>query len=539
MSTRSTHVTAVGAAITGVEALRHEELERTRQFIRIGWGLAVAAAIAVLLLPGQRTLAHALLAAMGVTTLASVWVAATLRPGEVFRSTPMVLLAIACAGCGVLAVLYSGFFAGAPLLIALGLYFFCRTESRGAAVALTALVGGSQAVIAALVISGAITDPGFAPLRPGVSIHAQLAGQGCALFAYGMAFWLARSSRAASLRAVEELQRATKLAATRAAQVDELRDDLDRALDVGGHGRFSGAVVGCWELGDILGRGGMGEVYDAVHVDDGRIAAVKLLRRELMIDRSHVERFLREVRAASALDSPHVVRVLDAASPDDLVAFLAMEKLDGETLGRVLRGGGALDPAMVLELATQLGSVLELARTAGVVHRDIKPHNVFRTQAGVWKLLDFGVAALGDSAGTLTQGGVIGTPGYMAPEQAKGEAVDHTADLYALGALVYRCLTGRIPFTGRDLPTVMYTMVHEMPIRPSALVPLPAEVDHVLAIALAKQRADRFQRPRDLVTALAAALGGAIEPASRAQAAALLAARPWREDQGATRRRAR
>jgi serine/threonine-protein kinase len=152
--------------------------------------------------------------------------------------------------------------------------------------------------------------------------------------------------------------------------------------------------------------------------------------------------------------------------------------------------------------------VLELARVADIVHRDVKPPNIFRTEAGVWKLLDFGVAALGDSSGTLTQGGVIGTPGYMAPEQARGEVVDHRADVYALGAVIYRCLTGRAPFSGPDHAAVLYAMVHDAPIPPSLLAPVTPAVERVVQIALAKRRGDRFATAVELAAALRAAIRG-------------------------------
>jgi serine/threonine-protein kinase len=267
---------------------------------------------------------------------------------------------------------------------------------------------------------------------------------------------------------------------------------------------------------------------------------VKLLRRELMIDRMHVERFLREVRAASALASPHVVRVLEASGPDEPVAFLAMERLHGETLSTLLRGAGTLDHELVVQLVGQLGNVLEQARVAGMVHRDIKPQNIFRTEDGTWKLLDFGVAVLGDSTGTLTQGGVIGTPGYMAPEQARGEAVDHRADLYAVGAVVYRCITGRAPFAGQDHAALLYAMVHDMAVRPGALAHVDRDVDRVLALVLAKRRGDRFANARDFAEALRTAFAGQLTPRARAQADALLRSHPWREvDNAPTRQLAK
>jgi len=517
------------ALTTAADALRDEEIERTRGFIRIGWAIAVGAILSALALPGDPTIGRVLVVAIAATAVLSAIVYQRLTEPAALRSPLMKLLAFACTGCGVLAMLYTGSFGGAPLMLALGVYFFGRTEQRSAAIAIFVLVAGAHAVLAALVMTGMIVDPGFAPLRAGVNVQAQLAGVGCAMFGYGMAFWLARSTRTASLRSIEELQRATRIAAMSLAQLDEARDDLDRALKIGGPGQFTRAVIGSWELGFVLGRGGMGEVYEATHVDTDAPAAVKLLRRELLIDKTHVERFLREVRAASTLDTPHVVRTLEASGPDDPVPFLAMERLRGDTLSAMLRGAGTLDRALIVELVRQLAGVLELARAAGMVHRDIKPPNIFRTDDGLWKLLDFGVAVLGDSSGTLTQGGVIGTPGYMAPEQAKGEVVDHRADVYAVGAVIYRCLTGRAPFASPDHASVLYAMVHDPAVRPSALAPVDRDVDRVLAIALAKKRTERFETGSELADALTAAFANQLAPRLRTKADALIRALPWRE----------
>jgi len=517
------------AMTTAADALRDEELDRTRGFIRVGWAIAVGAILATLALPGDPRIGRPLVVAIAATAVLSGIVYRRLTVATALRSPLMTLLALACSGCGVLAMLYSGYFGGAPLMLALGVYFFGRTERRGAAIAIFVLVTGSHAILAVLIMSGVIVDPGFAPLRPSVNVQAQLAGIGCAMFGYGMAFWLARSTRSASLRSIDELQKATQIAAMRLAQLDEARDDLDRALKIGGPGQFTRAVVGSWELGFVLGRGGMGEVYEATHVDTDAPAAVKLLRRELLIDKTHVERFLREVRAASALDSPHVVRTLDASGPDDPIPFLAMERLRGDPLSSMLRGSGTLDRVLVIDLVQQLSRVLELARAAGMVHRDIKPPNIFRTDDGLWKLLDFGVAVLGDSSGTLTQGGVIGTPGYMAPEQAKGEGVDHRADVYGVGAVVYRCLTGRAPFSGPDHASVLYAMVHMAAVRPSALAPVAPDVDRVLAIALAKKRSDRFESAAELGDALTSAFAGRLAPRWRTKANALIKTLPWGE----------
>ena len=183
------------------------------------------------------------------------------------------------------------------------------------------------------------------------------------------------------------------------------------------------------------------------------------------------------------------------------------------------------------ELVQQVGSVVDLARDKGIVHRDLKPQNVFRDTAqrerGVWKVLDFGVAALSDHTGTLTHGNVVGTPAYMAPEQASSAPVDHRTDLHALTAIAYRCMTGRPAFSGREIPALLYDVVHKMPSRPGAQVDLPEDVDCVLAIGLAKEPDDRFSSGQELADALEAATRGALSPTLRDRAATLLANFPW------------
>jgi serine/threonine-protein kinase len=190
---------------------------------------------------------------------------------------------------------------------------------------------------------------------------------------------------------------------------------------------------------------------------------------------------------------------------------------------------GPITGAPLHALVEQVGGVLELARAAGIVHRDLKPHNLFLGDDGTWKVLDFGVALLGDSTGTLTRGGVIGTPTYMAPEQARGETVDHQADVYALGAVIYRCLTGRVPFTARDTPALLYAVVHTMPARPSAIAMVTPHEEAFLAIAMAKVRAVRFETAAELVASFADAERGALPDALLRRAQRILREQPWRD----------
>ena len=516
---------------TAADALRGEEIDRTRSFVRMAWFVGFALGVATLLVPGSPRIRTALLATLGVSLLGSVWVYLQLADREKYQVRVMHVVAFAAIVTAQLGVLYVGTFSAAPMIVALGLYFFCRTESSATAIVVYLFAALAHAVEAGLVFSGVVDDPGFAASRE-LPMYALVAGHIFVQMAYAMGFWLARLTRRSSLRSIEQLQRATRLAAARDVQLAELRQDLDRALAIGGPGRFSGHVVGSWTLGNVLGRGAMGEVYEATHVTTKAEAAVKLLRRELLSDRMHVERFFREVRVAGSLESPHVVRVLEASTLEDPIPFLAMERLRGQTLGELVRKGPVTGPRLH-SLVEQIAGVLELARKAGIIHRDLKPQNLFLTDGGTWKVLDFGVAALGETTGTLTRGQVIGTPTYMAPEQARGEAVDHRADIYALGAVIYRCLTGRVPFMARDTPALLYAVVHTMPLRPSALAPINAQEEDCLRVALAKNKDERFQTPAELAHAFALAWHGEIEAALSRRAYVLNRQRPWAEPEPA------
>ena len=530
----SASASARRAPRSAADALHADEIGRTRALLRIGWVVALGVAVALLITPGDRRIAIALGATLAVAVIGSVSLHARLRDPSRYDPRHMNALAVVCVTCSQLGILYVGAFSAAPVMVAVGLYVFCRTERTAAAIVIYAIAAGSHAIEAGLVIAGVIEDPGFYPVGPQAAVQAQIAGQLIMQFAYALCFWLARITRRAAVRSIEQLQRATRLAAQRDVQLAELRRDLDRALEVGVPGRFTGHVFGSWQLGNVLGRGAMGEIYEARHTTTGAEAAVKLLRRERLADPRHVERFLREVRVASSIESPHVVRVLEAASAVDSLPFLAMERLRGVTLGDRLREGARMPPDELVQLVAQVGSVLELARAAGIVHRDLKPHNLFCTEAGTWKVLDFGIAVLAEHSGTLTRGGVIGTPAYMAPEQAKGEAVDHRADVYAFSAVLYRCLTGRVPFAARDTPSLLYAVVHQMPLRPSALAPVSPAVERVLLLGLAKSRAARFATAGELASAFVLALSEDRLPDDlAARARALARDHTWMEPEPA------
>jgi len=509
---------------TAADAMRDEELERTRQFIRVGWGISVAAIASVPLLHTPRAMTIALVAALSLGIAISAWFHRAFADPARYTERALVFLALVCVVNAHVAVLYFGTFTATPLIVVIGIHFVARTEAERAARWIFAAAVTMYSLCALAITSGAIADPGvFASDRP-VGAVAQLAGAGFVLGTYTLAYVTARVFRRASLHSIESLQRATRLASQRDALMDELRLDLERALRVGGPGRYTDQTIGGYRLGALLGRGAMGEVYDAIELDTGEPAALKLVRRELLADPTHVARFLRESRAAGALASPHVVKLLEAGDRDP--PYLAMERLHGQTLAERLRSEGRLTPPALAVLIREVGAGLDAASAAGIIHRDVKPQNLFHDR--VWKILDFGVATLAeDGSGTLTQGGIVGTPSYMAPEQAQGKQLDGRADLYALAAVAYRCVTGRHPFSGADTPALLYAAVHKMPPQPSAAAELPLDVDRWFALALAKDPDGRFATGAAMASAFDAALAGALEPRLRKRADALLRALPW------------
>jgi eukaryotic-like serine/threonine-protein kinase len=518
---------SVTLATTAADAMRDEEIERTRLFIRMGWAISAAAIAGVPLLHAPRAMSAVFIAALAIGIAVSAWFHRAFADPKRYTERAMLVLALMCLVNAHVAVLYFGAFTIAPLIVVIGIHFVARTEAGRAARRIIATAVALYAAAALAIITGAIADPGVFASDRAVPRGALVAGAVFVLGAYLLAYVTARSFRRASLRAIDSLARATRLASQREALMDELRLDLERALRVGGPGRYTEQVVGPYKLGAVLGRGAMGEVYDAAHAATGAPAAVKLVRRELLADPVHVARFLREVRAGAALDSPHIARLLDASDRDP--PYLAMERLHGETLAERLRRDARLAPPAIAALVRQVGAGLDAASAAGIVHRDIKPQNLFDAGPGrIWKILDFGVATLAeDGAATLTHGGIIGTPSYMAPEQAQGKRLDGRADLFALAAVAYRCATGRHPFSGADTPALLYAVVHRMPPRPGEAAALPADVDAWFALALAKPPGDRFATGAALAAALDAALAGALDPRLRRRAEAVLRKLPW------------
>ncbi len=260
-----------------------------------------------------------------------------------------------------------------------------------------------------------------------------------------------------------------------------------------------------------LGEGAMGAVYEAEHVLIHRRVALKVLHAHVAERHDALRRFEREAQAAGRIGSPHIAEVLDMGELPDGARFMVMELLDGETLAQRVRWRGKLSPEEAVPIACQVLAGLGAAHAADIIHRDLKPANVFlvSTRGGDFvKVLDFGVSkfnALGDDMGATTPGTAVGTPFYMSPEQAKGSRhVDHRSDLYAVGVLLYECISGQVPFDGGTFNELIFRIVLESPPPLESFVPdLDPAFAAIVRKAMAREAEARYQSARELYEALA------------------------------------
>ncbi|WP_314175971.1 Stk1 family PASTA domain-containing Ser/Thr kinase [Streptomyces winkii] len=282
---------------------------------------------------------------------------------------------------------------------------------------------------------------------------------------------------------------------------------------------------GRYELGSVLGRGGMAEVYLAHDTRLGRTVAVKTLRVDLARDPSFQARFRREAQSAASLNHPAIVAVYDTGEDyvDGVsIPYIVMEYVDGSTLRELLHSGRKLLPERAMEMCVGILQALEYSHRSGIVHRDIKPANVMLTRNGQVKVMDFGIArAMGDSGMTMTQtAAVIGTAQYLSPEQAKGEQVDSRSDLYSTGCLVYELLTNRPPFVGDSPVAVAYQHVREDPQPPTVFDPeISPDMDAIVMKALVKDPDYRYQSADEMRADIEACLDGQPVAATAALAA--------------------
>ena len=293
----------------------------------------------------------------------------------------------------------------------------------------------------------------------------------------------------------------------------------------------SGRLLGAYRVLEKLGEGGMGEVYKAHDTRLDRIVAVKILSPEVATP-ERLQRFEQEARSASALNHPNILTIHDVGREGD-IAYFAMEWVDGQTL-RDLIGSGRVPLRRVIQLSHQVAEGLAKAHAAGIVHRDLKPENVMVSADGFAKIVDFGIAKLaegaagvGDPAEAMTQtrgtrpGMVLGTLGYMSPEQVTGRIVDYRSDQFALGLLIYELATGTRPFERESTAQSLAATIEAEPMPIDALNPqVPPHLAAIVARCLAKDPADRYESTRDL----ARDLKGIAETTSRG---AVAVSPPW------------
>ena len=504
--------TAGRQVMTTAAALDHSDLRRMRGFHMFGVFAPLGAILLSLLLGGDPTARLIFWIGIGALSMCNIALAYMTTSERLYRPVPVGILWIVST-LGILpALAYFGPFSAVVMVPMLGIVYIAIGRVRWTARATAAICIVGHFAVALPILVGWTSDFGVLTTQhtdPSQLWVGELLIVGFLTSGYALGRW----ARSTSATALAELQQAIRVIGDKEQALAEVVDQARRA-NRANEGRWTHQTMGSFRLGLVLGRGAMGEVYEAVR-SDGVPAVVKLLNARSTASTTLIERFHREMEVAVRLESPHIVRVFELSGPDAPVPYLAMERLHGSDLATRLRAENRMPSDELVVLLDQVARGLEVARLAGVVHRDLKPHNLFFHDGATWKILDFGVSKVLGSEGTLTGEGIVGTPQYMAPEQASGGQISHVADVYALGAIAYRCLTGRSPFKGRDLAELVYQVVHVAPLRPSALGRVPRPIEDVLAIAMAKDPRRRFPSAQSFAQAFIAARRGrpiATEP---------------------------
>lgn len=435
---------------------------------------------------------------------------------------PWVIVGALSVGPAFALGLHSGFAGVVALGLFAGRLFRAPWKSGGSKLTtdwliLIAIVIG-HTIAFVLVATRVIADGGNTPVSyPGLPAAIGWCIHGLLMTTYAMAFGTA----ALIDRTFDQLVRRNELASRDAAQKQALlstaREELDRALAGETGGLFTGSTIGGYTVEKLVGRGGMGEVYEARR--DAQTVALKVIRAD-RIAPENLRRFAREASTLRQVESPYVSRVLEVGS-DERVPYLAMELVQGTTLAELLREHERLDDASVRAMVRDISRGLEDVHCAGVLHRDVKPSNLVRTSSGQWKLVDFGIAKFLDGPSETTGNLVVGTPPFMAPEQLAGRAVDERADVFSLCAVVYRALVGRSAWTTETA----LAAVREQPADPAPSV--GADLALALRIGLATRPTDRFATSVELGAAFDAAFQGRLDDGFRRRAHAILSREPW------------
>lgn len=495
-------------------ALRHQEQARTRRVAPLMAAVGIAALATLHLFDGTpwaKTLFYITLGA-SVSSMLWLWWLAT-RGDVQGRHATIARAAAFSAACA--ATIFFGIFSPAPTVMVLAVVIFSQSKDLNLARGTYAAAALTLGIITVLDAIQVVADPGLIQ-ADSMGTPQRLAAQLLVQLLCLAGYLLGRFTRRSSGEALAMTHQAMRELARRDVIAMEAREGAQRAFNIGGSGRLSGSIFGSFRLAEVIGYGGMGEIYRAEHVTLATPAAVKIIHPHLCSDEKLLDRFLREAQLSASVESPYIVRVLDAGMVVQ-GPFIAMELLQGQDLATHFQVEGLLSLAELQSLATQVGAGLDAAAGAKIVHRDIKPQNIFLvdtdaspadSKAGSHgalhcKILDFGVARAMSGQAELTQGDtVLGTPSYMSPEQATGKITDHRADLHALAAVLYRGCTGFLPFSGENAQAVLFAVVHSMPRDPSELAGLPESLDVFFRKAFAKDPDDRYQSGQALSDAL-------------------------------------
>jgi len=282
-------------------------------------------------------------------------------------------------------------------------------------------------------------------------------------------------------------------------------------------------IGGRYEIIELLGSGGMANVYRAHDPHLGRDVAIKVLADRYTADPAFVERFRREASAAAQLNHPNIVQVFDRGETDGTY-FIVMEYLTGPDLKSLIRTRGALPPLEAIDYAQQILAALAAAHRRDVIHRDIKPQNVMLASDGLLKVTDFGIARAGAESEMTEAGSVIGTAQYLSPEQAHGGELTSASDCYSAGIVLYEMLTGRVPFDGERPVVVAMKQINEPPVPPSTYEPdIPPALEAVVMTALAKRPSERYRSAEEFSAALSD-VRRQLDPASTGQHTMILGA---------------
>ncbi|HEX3479912.1 MAG TPA: serine/threonine-protein kinase [Kofleriaceae bacterium] len=485
--------------------------------------LCAAVVASSFLLGGASPARRLLVAGMIANATCGSWMAWMARRARLTaRTTASAWFILTAGSCS--AILYYGVVSPVGLMLAVLAVFFVGVRGqRIVAVMVYGMFAGFHAALVGLIAARGVPALGVLPdaaSGPGELVVTELLIQ-LVLFATMIAAAAVRRSTSTALREFEQQAREV---GRHELLLDDAKRAFEAALRADGGGRFTHQVVGSYRLGRLLGEGSMGEVYDATDTRTGTSAAVKLLRRNVMADRRMVQRFLTEARIVRSLDTEHIAHVLDTADPASGLPYIAMERLHGRDLRQHLAAhrDRRLPIAEAEDLLRQVARGIDAAHRAGVVHRDLKPSNLFRTAAGVWKILDFGVSkVIGEHT---VENAIIGTPSFMSPEQANRGDVDGRTDIFALGAILYYAITGTLAFDGATLAAIALQVTHHTPPPVSQRVPgLPAEVDAAVMTALAKDPQQRFATAGAFAGAFGAALAAAHRDGDRSPEPAALA----------------